>query len=338
MAGPLTFRRCTIAVALYAIFAVAVLCVAPFVGSVSIDAGRAMSEISLDRAEWSIDTRILIDQRLARVLLGFLVGGALALVGSVFQVIFRNPLAAPSTLGITAGGAVGAAIAICVSGLNIRLGPFSSVQLFALAGSIAALGLIYLVARRSNGLSMHTLLLAGVTVGIFCGALILLIQYLADPHRLMMMDRWMMGGLDVVGYRQLAGLLPLLLPGAGLLFMQMSALNHLSLGEEMALGHGVEVAGVQKCSFLGGALTIAAAVSLAGPITFVGLIVPHIVRRISGYDHRIVLPGSFLAGGALLVACDTIARTLLAPTEMPVGIITALVGGPFFIYLLLKKA
>jgi len=151
------------------------------------------------------------------------------------------------------------------------------------------------------------------------------------------MDHWLMGGLDIVGYRSLAALLPLLLPGAGMLFMQMGSYNLLALGEEMALGYGVDVISVQRLSLIGGGLATAGAVSIAGPIGFVGLLVPHAVRRLSGFDHRILLPASFLAGGTLLVICDTIARTIVAPTEMPVGIITALVGGPFFIYLLFRK-
>jgi iron complex transport system permease protein len=184
---------------------------------------------------------------------------------------------------------------------------------------------------------MNTLLLAGVTVSILCGAMTQLIRYLASPNQMVMMDHWMMGGLDVIGYRELSALLPLLLPGLTLLLSQMGTLNHLSLGEEMALGQGIDVATVQKLSFIGGGLATTGAVSLAGPIGFVGLLVPHAVRRLSGFDHRILLPGSFLAGGAFLVACDTVARTVVSPTEMPVGIITALVGGPFFVYLLLKK-
>ena len=184
---------------------------------------------------------------------------------------------------------------------------------------------------------MNTLLLAGVTMGILCGAMNMLVQYLASPHRLVAMNRWMMGGLDVVGYRDLAAMLPLLAPGLGLLFMQMASLNHLALGDEMAAGHGVDVRMVHLVSFVGGSLATASVVSVAGPITLVGLLVPHAVRRISGFDHRVVLPGAFLLGGSLLAVCDTVARVIVRPTEMPVGIITAVVGGPFFIYLLLKR-
>ncbi len=141
----------------------------------------------------------------------------------------------------------------------------------------------------------------------------------------------------MVGTRELAGLAPFLLPGLGLLVMQIPSLNHLSLGEEMAAGHGVDVAAVHREVFFGAGLATAAVVSITGPIGFVGLIVPHAVRRLSGFDHRIVLPASFLLGGAFLVACDAAARTLLRATEMPVGILTALVGGPIFIAILLSR-
>lgn len=185
-------------------------------------------------------------------------------------------------------------------------------------------------------MSMNTLLLAGVTISILCAGAVMLVRYVMNPNLLVQVDRWMMGGLDVVGYEKLGGILPFLLPGLGLLFLQARALNHLALGEEMARGHGVEVSAVQKEAFIGGGIATAAVVSLAGPIGFVGLIVPHAVRRLSGYDHRMVLPGSFLLGGAALAACDTVARTVIAPAQMPVGIITALIGGPIFIFLLLR--
>jgi len=315
----LTPGRCLLRIAAYAAPCVVVLCVAPFVGSQRTTAS------------------ILWDLRVPRVVLGFLAGGTLALVGASLQVILRNPLATPYTLGVTGGGALGAFIAFATPGLTFAVGPLSTVQLFALAGCGVTLGLIYALARRPQGISMSLLLLAGVTIGILCGALTLLVRYLVSPHVLLAMDRWVMGGLDVVGTRELAGLLPLLLPGLGLLALQMPMLNHLSLGEEMAAGHGVDVRAVHREVFLGAGLATAAIVSVTGPIGFVGLIVPHAVRRLSGFDHRVVVPASFLLGGAFLVVCDALARTLIAPSEMPVGILTALIGGPIFIRILLKR-
>ena len=335
MRGLVTRRTLILSCMAYLLVALLTLLIAPFIGGETIRVYGVLHDVF--HHSWNIQTEIFFYQRIPRVLLAFLVGGSLALTGSVFQVILRNPLATPYTLGVTGGGALGAVIAILIPGLTLTWGPFSSVQLTALLGAGLTLGLIYVLARRSKSVSTNTLLLAGVTVGILCGALILFVRYLASPHLLVAMDHWLMGGLDIVGYRSLAALLPLLLPGAGMLFMQMGSYNLLALGEKMALGYGVEVISVQRLSLIGGGLATAGAVSIAGPIGFVGLLVPHAIRRLSGFDHRILLPASFLAGGTLLVACDTIARTLVAPTEMPVGIITALLGGPFFIYLLFRK-
>jgi len=283
------------------------------------------------------DADIFFMQRIPRVILGMLAGGTLAAVGASFQVILRNPLAEPFTLGVTGGAAVGAVLALSIPGVYIAWGPFSSVQLFALVGGGAALSVIYLLSARREGLAMNTLLLAGVTISIFCGSMVMLIRYLLNPHLLVQMDRWLMGGLDPVGYRQLASLFPLLLPGLGLLVRQAMALNHLVMGEELAIGHGVDVQAVRKETFIGGGLATAAVVALVGPIGFVGLLVPHAVRRICGYDHRFVLPASFLLGGTLLAVCDTAARTVAAPAEMPVGIVTAIVGCPVFVGLLLRS-
>jgi len=336
MSALLTRQQCFRRLAAYFILALAALLVTPLIGSETLQFKQILNDLKSNQP-WGIDTEIFVHQRLPRVVLAFLVGAGLAVVGGVFQVVLRNPLAEPSTLGITAGGTVGAVLAIKLQFLSFTLGPLSSVQIFAMIGSGLTLLLIYVLARRSDGVSMHTLLLTGVTIGICGNAAILFISYLASPNMLVAMNRWMMGGVDVLGFSQLGALFPLLLPGLGLLFILVPSLNHLSLGEEMAMGHGVNVAGVQRVAFLGGGLIIAAVVSLTGPIAFVGLIVPHILRRLSGYNHRVIIPASFFAGGAFLAICDCLARTLIAPTEMPVGIITAITGGPFFIYLLLRR-
>ncbi len=331
-----TKRHCLLSCTKYLIVTLLVLCITPWIGSEKLDAEQVLSDLT-HSAEYHIDTKILIDQRLPRTILAFLVGASLALTGSVFQVILRNPLATPYTLGVTGGGTVGAYLAITFSSLSFRLGPLTSTQCFALLGSSLTLFFIYSLAKRKTTTSIFTLLLTGVTIGIFCSAIILLLSYFASPNKLVAMNRWTMGGVDVIGYGELSALLPLLIPGLVLLFMQTPSLNHIALGQEMAMGHGVDVHTLQRNVFIAGGLTTAAVVSLAGPIGFVGLIIPHIVRQLSGFDHRIILPSTFLLGGAFLVVCDTIARTILAPTEMPVGIITAVTGSPFFIHLLLKN-
>ena len=307
---------------------------APWIGSESLEPANIWQFLSgKDNPQGSI----FWYQRLPRVLLALVAGGTLALVGASFQVLFRNPLVEPYTLGISGGSALGAFLAISIPSLWIVWGPFSSIQLFAILGAGGSLALIHSLSRQSQGISVYTLLLTGVTISIICGGAILLLTYISNPNALVVFQRWMMGGVDIIGYQELAALLPVLLPGLGLLFYHTNDLNHLALGEEMALGHGVPVKTVQRNIFLGGGLATAAVVSLVGPIGFVGLIVPHIVRRLTGFDQRTVLPCSFLLGGTSLAACDCLARTLLAPTDLPVGIITAIIGGPVFIYLLASR-
>jgi iron complex transport system permease protein len=330
----LTLRRLTAVLLSYGLVSLAVVVVAPLLGTEEVSVSRILG--GLFSSATNVDFEIFFYHRIPRVILAFAVGGSLAVAGAALQVALRNPLAEPFILGVSGGGAVGAVLAISVPGLFFRVGPLSTVQVFSLAGCVMAISVIYRVASRIKGVSMATILLAGVTINILCGAAILLIRYLASPHLLVAMDRWIMGGLDVVGYGELLTLAPLLIPGLVLLFYQGHALNLLALGGDMAAGHGVQVAAVQKRVIIGMGLITAAAVSLSGPIGFVGLIIPHAVRRLSGADHRVVLPASFCLGGAFLTLCDLLARTVVAPTEMPVGIITAIVGGPVFIRILLR--
>jgi iron complex transport system permease protein len=324
----------TRAVILYGLLFLSVFLVLPWIGPESIDPGKIIQFLSGNNTP---DGSIFWLQRLPRVILGLLAGGALAVVGAAFQVLFRNPLVEPFTLGVSGGAALGAFIAISIPGLWLTWGPFSTLQILAVLGASLSLSLIYRLAHRQGGVSIYTLLLAGVTISIMCGGGILLLTYLSSPNALVVFQRWMMGGIDVVGFHELSALFPILLPGIGILFLHANDLNHIALGEEMALGHGVDVKIVQRDVFIGGGLATAAVVSLVGPIGFVGLIVPHAVRRLSGYDQRLVLIGSFFLGGASLAVCDALARTVLAPTELPVGIITALIGGPLFIYLLISR-
>jgi iron complex transport system permease protein len=319
---------------LYGLFFLAVAAITPWIGSEPLK----LSEITgFVRGGTSADAAIFWYQRVPRVLLALLAGGTLACVGASFQVLFRNPLVEPYTIGMSGGAALGAFLAISIPSLWINWGPFSTIQFFALVGASASLALIYYLARRPQGMSVYTLLLAGVTISIICGGTILFLSYLASPHILVLYHRWMMGGIDVVGFRDLYSLGPLLIPGLFLLFYHARDLNNISLGEEMAMGHGVDIKRVNREVFVGGGLSTAAVVSFVGPIGFVGLIVPHAVRRISGYDQRTVLPCSFLLGGASLALCDAVARSILSPTELPVGIITAIIGGPLFIRLLISS-
>lgn len=321
---------------MYLIFAILVILFCPLVGAEKIDIKLVFNDIQ-NKTIKHIDTDILIYQRLPRVLLAFLTGAVLAVAGNTFQIILRNPLATPYTLGVTGGAAVGAYLAISFSIFSVVIGKAGSVQIMSMAGASLIVLLIYITSQRKKGLSMYTMLLAGVTISIMCGAFIILIRYLTKPNLLVSLDRWTMGRLDIVGFESFYTIVPLVIAGLVLIGLHVRSLNHISLGEEMALGHGVDVACVQKYCFIGGSIATAAVVSAAGPIGFIGLIIPHIVRKISGFDNRIVMPGCFCLGGAFLVLCDALARTVVAPTEIPVGVITALIGGPCFIYLLVRK-
>ena len=318
-------------------FCVAAACLSPLVGAVHVsgaDLWRAISAGGADRAD--VGVQIILYQRVPRILLGLICGGGLALAGGVFQALLRNPLATPYTLGVSGGAALGAVVAISFGIFSFHLGPVHSVQLLALMGSVVNIGIVYLLARARGHFSTAALLLCGVTLGLISSALILFVRYLSHPNELVMLDRWMMGSLDIVGYQDILSLLPFLVPGVILLLASASNYNQLAFGEEMAAGRGVDVPRIQKVSFFAGSMVTSAVVSVCGPIGFVGLIVPHIVRRLVGPDHRLLLPCSVLAGGGFLVLCDTLSRTVIAPSELPVGIITAMLGGPFFLWLLVS--
>jgi iron complex transport system permease protein len=320
---------------IYLTIAVVAMIALPWIGAENLNIAGIRAYMAGDHT--TAQGLIFFHQRIPRVLLALLVGGALSSTGATLQVLFRNPLAEPWTLGIAGGASIGAFIAQTCPYLDVSIGPLSSTQILALIGAGAIMLLVTLFARRTGGFAGHTLLLAGVTIGIVTGGFMMLVTYFISPFRFVSYHRWMMGGLDVIGYGDIASFLVLGIPGLVLLAMQSREYNHLALGETMAIGHGVDVLCVQRLTFLGAGLTTAACVAIAGPIGFVGMIVPHVVRRLSGFDARIVLPGAFLLGGAILAACDAMARTLVAPTEIPVGVITAVIGGPIFLYLLGRK-
>ncbi|HXH07356.1 MAG TPA: iron ABC transporter permease [Vicinamibacterales bacterium] len=332
---PVTRGRLLTTVVLFGAPALAVLAAAPLVGSVPIDLARAFDR-SLPAPE-NVDAQILFVARLPRVAAGALVGAALAAAGVVFQALLRNPLATPYTLGVSAGAALGAMLAIAGEWSFAAAG-LPAVPLASLAGAFGAVAIVYALSRaRREGLSTGVLLLAGVTLNAFFSALILFVQYLADFAETFRALRWLLGDLDVASYGPLLAALPLMALAGAVFAWLARALNALSLGAEAAAARGVDVARAQRLAFFSGSLATGAAVSIAGPIGFVGIIVPHLVRRLVGADHRLVLPASALAGATMLVACDTIARTALAPVELPVGVITALLGGPFFLWLLIRR-
>jgi iron complex transport system permease protein len=308
---------------------------APLIGSTPIDLRRAF-DFSIPFAE-NTEAQIFFIARLPRTLAGALVGSTLATAGVVFQGLLRNPLATPFTLGVSAGAALGAMLVItfgpALEWIGIPLSPLAS-----FAGSLVAVAVVYLLASgRQRGLSTDVLLLAGVTMNAFFSALILFVQYFADFAETFRILRWLMGDLDVSSYQPLLTALPLVVLAFGAFAWLARPLNLLSLGPDAAESRGLDVVRAQRVAFVSASLATGAAVSVGGPVGFIGIIVPHLVRLMVGSDHRIVLPASALFGAAFLVWCDALARSIMAPLELPVGVITALIGGPFFLWLLVKK-
>jgi iron complex transport system permease protein len=309
--------------------------VAPLVGSSPINLRRALDS-SIPFAT-NVDAQILFIARLPRVLAGALVGAALAASGVVFQALLRNPLATPFTLGVSAGASLGAMLVIILGG-SLAIGVWSSVPAASLAGAGVAAAIVYALANGPRRvMSTTVLLLAGVTLNAFFSALIVFVQYLADFAEVARAARWLMGDLDVGGFTPILAALPLV-AAAALIFVRLpAALNLMGVDADSASARGVDVASTQRWAFFSASLATSGAVALAGPIGFIGIVVPHLVRLLVGVDHRIVLPASALFGATFLVACDLLARTIMAPVEIPVGIVTAIIGGPFFLWLLIRE-
>jgi iron complex transport system permease protein len=275
---------------------------------------------------------ILLGLRLPRILLAALVGAALAVSGATFQAVLRNPLADPYILGVSGGAALGA-IATAALGLDRGPGGWALRPLAAFAGSASTIFLIFLLARLRGRVSNYPMLLTGVVVNSFFSAMILFIITVADYTRFQQVFFWLVGNIEPPAWSTLASLGAALAVGFAILYLLAGRMNLLSLGEEEARALGVDVNRVKRTAILVASFVTAAAVSWSGLVGFVGLMVPHAARLIWGPDHRILLPACALGGAAFLVAADTGARTIMAPVEMPVGIITAAIGAPFFLFL-----
>lgn len=286
----------------------------------------------------SAERAILFEVRLPRVLLAAVLGGALTTAGVVFQALLRNPLADPYVLGVSGGASVGGVAALLL-GLGGAAAPLAGlgVPAGAFAGALAALFAIERIATVEGQLSVHTLLLTGVIVNATTGAIIFFLQSVASSEQLHAMVFYLLGSVPSVGYRELGLAALLVVAGALALVASARSYNALALGERGAEQLGVDVERLKRRSFVLGSLLTAVAVSLGGMIGFVGLVVPHALRLILGPDHRLLLPAAFLGGGAFLVLCDLGARLVLRPNELPVGVLTALVGGPFFLALLRRR-
>ncbi|PIE53095.1 iron ABC transporter [Candidatus Fermentibacteria bacterium] len=283
---------------------------------------------------FSAPESVVLSLRLPRALLAVLAGTSLAVSGCVLQAILRNPLATPYTLGISAGAGVTAGI-IILTGTAV---PVLLVYLSGTAGALAAAGFTWFLAGRAVGnRDGATLILAGVTVNLLGASVLLFIEYLSPASRLIEIIRWMMGNLSVAGYGRIIYLLPFTLGGLIFPFLKTGVLNQFLTGTEIAESRGVNTAREKKILLGAAALLAGGAVGAVGPVGFVGLMVPHIIRRIAGGDYRRLLPLSALGGAVLVVWADIVSRTVLSPGELPIGIILSMLGGPFFLYLLLKK-
>ncbi len=272
---------------------------------------------------------IILDLRLPRVIASAIVGMGLSVVGAFFQGLLRNPIADPYVLGISSGAALGATIAII-----LEFGLFG-INLAAFIASLITVFIVYAISKAGTRISMTTMILAGTAISAFISAIISLIMLLnhEEFNRIIF---WTMGGFNLISWESLAFAIPIIVIGTLVMYSFSRDINAILTGEEVAEHLGVNTERVKKIIFIAGSLVTAASVSVGGIIGFVGLIVPHVCRIIIGPDNRILVPFSALAGAIFLTFADTLARTILIPTEIPIGIITASFGGPFFIYLLIN--
>jgi iron complex transport system permease protein len=300
----------------------------PFIGPKPLDLAAVWARREPD---WSI----LIQLRLSRTLLGLLGGGALGLAGALFQSMLRDPLATPYTLGVSTGASLGAVLAIAM-GWHVAIG-VPGVWVGALIGAATVLFLVVSVAARERSMSAVGLLLVGVASNSVCSALILLVHGLAGLSQSFAISRWLIGSLDAVEYPALALHAATVAVVSLLVFARARHWNLLAVGEAWASTRGVDVPRVLFGGYTAGSILAAATVALTGPIGFIGLVVPHVVRGRVGGDDRVVMPCAFLWGGVLLASSDALGRWVLAPAEVPAGAITAFIGGPYLVWLVRRR-
>ncbi|AGR61482.1 TPA: iron ABC transporter permease [Salmonella bongori] len=274
--------------------------------------------------------------RLPRVLLALAIGGSLALAGCVMQGLFRNPLADPGLLGISSGAALAVALWVV---LPLALPPLLMLyapMLAAFLGALAATAVIFLLSRQQDG-TLSRLLLIGIAINALCGAAVGVLSWVSNDAQLRQLSLWGMGSLGQAQWSTLLAVASFMLPTVWIIWRFAAALNLLQLGEEEAHYLGVNVRTIQRILLTTCALLVAAAVAVSGIIGFIGLVVPHLIRMWLGADHRATIPGCVLAGALLLLLADTLARTLVAPAEMPVGLLTSLLGAPWFLWLIFRR-
>lgn len=292
---------------------------------------RTLMGLPLNDGLW----QVWLTVRLPRVLLAVVVGCALASSGAVMQGLFRNPLADPGLLGISSGAALAVALTIVMPFALPPLLALYSHMISAFVGSLAISLIVFTLSRFGHG-GLSRLLLTGIAINALCGAAVGVLTYISDDQQLRQFSLWSMGSLGQAQWPTLAVASSLILPACIATFFMSRRLNILQLGEEDAHYLGVNVRRTQLQLLLLSALLVGAAVAVSGVIGFIGLVIPHLLRMRIGADHRWLLPGSAMAGACLLLLADTLARTLVAPAEMPVGLITSIIGGPYFLWLILR--
>ncbi|RUL50805.1 FecCD family ABC transporter permease [Lysinibacillus antri] len=280
---------------------------------------------------------IIWNIRLPRVVLAFCVGASLSLAGAAFQGLLRNPLADPYTIGVSSGASLGAVIVLFFQFSIIGLGTFTLPIVSIISGLLTLLVVFGLVRLSSRSLAVETIILAGIIISSFIGALVSLIISLGDKDAMTQIIYWLYGSVGMRGWDYVQLIIPFMIVGAFILFYHYRELNALALGEEAADHIGVDVKRGKTFVLIGASLLTGAAVAVSGSIGFVGLVIPHLVRLIVGPNHRHVLPLSMLIGGSFLISADLIARVLIAPKELPIGVITALIGAPVFAFLLIRE-
>jgi iron complex transport system permease protein len=331
----ITLKRVITLSILLSLLLILVILISVTMGSVKVPPLRSIrilfqSLLGLKGTESETERTIILSLRLPRAILAGFVGAGLSVSGVTFQALLRNPLADPYILGVSSGAAVGAILAILLG-----LGTFSlGLPLASFLGALLTILVVFYFGKQDGKIHPNTLLLAGVIIGSFLSALIMFFISVSQKEELHTIIFWLMGDFSFSNARAILIIFPYILLGGLLLYLRSRHLNLILSGEESAIQLGVNVEKLKLVSYLSASLITAASVSVCGLIGFVGLIIPHSVRLIFGPDHRLLIPASALIGASFLIASDTFARTVLAPTELPVGVITAAFGGPFFIYLL----
>ena len=315
-------------IGLLCLFCTLCLFCAPFIGAGMISPAEIFNAQSPD---YLIFWRL----RLPRSLAAFLAGAGLSLCGLVFQAMFRNPLATPFTLGISSGAALGAAIFLRLGWAATFLGMAGSL-VCALAGCFLSMLMVYGITRARGGFSTAVMLLAGVIINFFFASLVMFVQYISNAQDAAQIMRWLMGTLSGIDPAKLWEMAAAVCAGLWIFARMGPELDLLLTGEELAASRGVDVEKVKLSIFVTASIVVGVIVSITGPIGFVGMMVPQICRLMLGHAHALLVPAAFFLGGGFLAACDVLARSVLAPAELPVGILTAMSGAPFFLWMLFR--